>query len=66
MSQLRGQDHPKALLTDQEARELYHLYWDRRLTMRELAVRFGIHKSTVADICHKRNWAWLWDEETQT
>lgn len=65
MPPARGSDHPKALLTDEEARELYHLYWDRSLTMRELAERFGIHKSTAADIIHKRNWAWLWEEEEQ-
>ena len=63
MPQLKGQDHHKALLTDQQARELYHLYWDIGISMNKLAERFGIHKATVADIAHKRNWRHLWEEE---
>jgi hypothetical protein len=76
---LRGEDHPNAVMTEQEVLEMHRLYNSerdmprsagrghssgRRWTHRALGERFGIDQRAVSDIISGKNWSYLMEDET--
>lgn len=49
-----GEDHPNALLTDWEVELVRRLHEEDGLSYAVLAEKFGVSKSSVADICQYR------------
>jgi DNA-binding CsgD family transcriptional regulator len=49
----RGENHPKAILTDHEV-ELVRRLRDGGMSLGQIAAKFGIGKSTVIDMCAYR------------
>lgn len=54
----RGEDHHAARLSEADVHEIRRCRHEG-LLLREIAVRFGVHKSTVRAIVAGCNWGWL-------
>lgn len=52
-TQLRGHAHGRAILTETDVKAIRA---SRGLSQSELARRYGVSKSAIADILHRRNW----------
>lgn len=57
--QIKGIRHPSNILTEAAVREIRYLCAVGQSTSREIGEIFGVHKSTVRGIKHKRIWKWL-------
>lgn len=55
---LRGETHPKTILTEENVKEIRFLGqgW---MKQKEIAEKFGISRSSVEDIIHRKSWDWL-------
>ena len=54
----RGTDNFKAVLTEEDVREIYK----SNEKQGKLAKRFGVSQSTISHIKHKHTWRWLTDK----
>lgn len=52
---------PRGKLTDAQVRQIRDRYFDSfsPITQRELAVEYGVGRSTISDILTYRTWEWL-------
>ena len=53
-----GEKHPLSILKERDVKKIRALI-SKRVSHSTVANRFGVHKSTIADIIAKRTWAWL-------
>jgi len=53
---VRGESHWASKLTETDVREMRNLYLTSHVTMSMLARQYGISRSTVADVIHRRCW----------
>lgn len=51
-----GASHPKAKLTQEQVNRIRDLHEDERLGYRRIARMFGLHRSTVVQICSYTRW----------
>ena len=54
--QNRGESHPKSKLTVSQVRKIRDEYVFRKVTMLMLATKYGVSKSSIADILYGRHW----------
>lgn len=52
-----GEQHPNAILTVEQVREIRTLVRDKAITRRQIACNFGISKATVDKIASRDLWA---------
>ncbi len=55
-SRPRGSRAPSALLTEEAVRAIRSRYAEGGVTLRELALVYGVHKATIGAIVTRRNW----------
>jgi hypothetical protein len=55
---IRGENHPKAKLTENNVREIRELI-KSGLSQKKIARIFGVNRGTISCIYSKRNWKWL-------
>jgi 16S rRNA U516 pseudouridylate synthase RsuA-like enzyme len=52
----KGESHCRAKLTEDNVREIRRLYATGEFTLKELAMRFGVHFSGIAKIVTRSTW----------
>lgn len=55
-AKLRGEDHPRSVVTEVQIREIRELRSTTGMTMMKLAERFPLEPSSIARICRKETW----------
>ena len=56
---IKGSDHPNAMLTEREVLEIRYKYVPRICTMKMLAEEYQVSRLTISAIIHRQNWNWL-------
>lgn len=56
-TQIKGEDHPLAKLSEQSVKEIRSLYATGDYRMCDLAGKFGVSKSKICQVIHKQSWA---------
>jgi len=52
----KGSRNSRSKLTEQDVREIRILFDSGKMTIKELAVRFNVHRSTINDIVNRNTW----------
>ena len=53
---MSGENHPRAVLTEQKVIKIRELINEGNLTLTEIAKMFGVYRTTISDIKHGRTW----------
>ncbi len=56
VSIVRGEDHANAKLCNKDILEIRSLYTNKRMSHREIALLFNVHKSLISLILSKKSW----------
>jgi hypothetical protein len=52
----KGESHYRAKLTEDDVREIRRLYATGNFSYQELALKFGVVKTTIIDIVRRKTW----------
>lgn len=56
---LKGDKNPKALLSENDVREIKQHIRERRIVYRNLAKMYGVSRQAIQDIASGRTWSWI-------
>lgn len=56
MPQPRGEQHPKAKLSEEAVRDIRRRYWPGRCTYAELAEKYDVTLQLIAKVVHRQAW----------
>ena len=56
----QGERHGMAKLTEEQVRLIFNSYYDGGCTQQKLVDYFGVSKTTIGDIVHKKTWRHIW------
>ena len=57
---MRGEKNNHNVLLEEQVRIIFHAYHDGAYSSPELALAFGVDRTTISKIITKKNWRWLW------
>jgi len=55
----RGENGPKAKLTEAQVREIRERHGSGSITYRALALEYGVHETSISQIVRRKTWAHL-------
>ena len=55
----KGEKHPRAKITEDDVREIRNKYANGGITHRQLALEYGVDRSSISSIISRKNWSYI-------